>query len=729
MATTQEYDINDLLNNIKSSDAATGGAKEYDINSLLTELKPYKAESITANAEANPQNVLKGVEFFARNPIGSQAINTPFVKDIGKGVASVLDTTIGSAIPSAAGYVTQALVRPFTTPEKSAEIAQNVSGALDKPFGKAFGITEDPAYKQEATQRLNQFIGENMDKGADWLSNQTGLPKEDVANMMNSFAILGGGKAYEFGKPIVKNAINDVRNQFDQAKSALIKPNVEPVVQPNVTPGGVPGVAPAVPKAVEVLDPATGKPIVAAVQEAPIQERAFNVPLEQPINIAETAPLAQDVLAKREALLSKIGLEDIRKSALEGNPKEAASQFITSQADQGPYGSGMTQQINAEKSALDRHFEKVQENAGGKVVRYGTSFQEGDKIQVGKTIKDALQEGFDDHVKETGKLYKEATDLIGDKPVTVNNFNEFLKADENFAYQNEKGLQTGIKQFLNRKGFMDENGNVKPLTVAQAEEVRQYINGKYHHETAKLGGQLKGLIDSDVFEQVGGETYQKARKHYQKGIQVYDDPKAVGDLLSDQGVNQKIPDEKVGSKVVTLPNSQFEHLFNTLEADGKTTATNQIKTSLVEQIRQAGQSAKDQPFNSIAAAKEASNLSEKLKIAFKNDPQGLEAIYDGIEAADVLYIPTKYPGAGVQTKLLNNKFSEMAVQRAGAIIGGAGGSIFGPFGAGAGAAGGEFLGGKGAAKLRGGRQAAQFEKEIKRKGTPINEVEEFKIKD
>jgi hypothetical protein len=745
MATPQEYDINDLLKNIKSSDVLASGAKEYDINSLLTELKPYKAESITASANASPTNVLKGAEFFARNPIGSQAINSPFIKDVGKGVASVLDTTIGSAIPSAVGYVTQAVARPFTSPERAAEIAQNVSGAIDKPFGKAFGITEDPAYKQEASQRFTQFISENMDKGADWLSKQTGLPKDDVAYIMNSAAMVGGYQAGKVGIPTsIKNAaekaitgkekptiyqeptgvLADLNRQFDQAKANLA---IEPV-QP-VTIGGTPGTVPIKPKAVEVLDPATGKAVVAVEQQAPIQERVFNVPLEQPVNIAETAPLSQDILAKREALINKIGIDDIRKSALEGNPKEAASQFITSQADQGPYGSGMTQQINTEKSALDKHFEKVQENAGGKIVRYGTSFQEGDKIQVGKTIKDALQEGFDDHVKETGKLYKEATDLIGDRPVTVNNFNEFLKADENFAYQNEKGLQTGIKQFLNRKGFMDENGNVKPLTVAQAEEVRQYINGKYHHETARLGGQLKGLIDSDVFEQVGGETYQKARKHYQKGIQVYDDPKAVGDLLSDQGVNQKIPDEKVGSKVVTLPNSQFEHLFNTLEADGKTTATNQIKTSLVEQIRQAGQSAKDQPFNSIAAAKEASNLSEKLKIAFKNDPQGLEAIYDGIEVADILHIPTKYPGAGVQTQLLNNKFSEMAVQRAGAIVGGAGGSIFGPVGAGVGAAGGEFLGGKGAAKLRGGRQAAQFEKEIKRKGTPINEVDEFKIKD
>jgi len=187
-------------------------------------------------------------------------------------------------------------------------------------------------------------------------------------------------------------------------------------------------------------------------------------------------------------------------------------------------------------------------------------------------------------------------------------------------------------------------------------------------------------------------------------------------LLGDNGVNQKIPDEKVAAKVVTLPNSQFEHLFNTLDADGKIGAVNQIKTSLVEQIREAGNSAKNQPFNSVAAAKEASNLSEKLKIAFKNDPKGLEAIYDGIEAADILYIPNKYPGAGVQTNLLQNKFVDVGIRRAFGSAGAAvGGTVAGPFGAAGGAVAGEAIGGKVSGKVSASKQEKALKKEIKTK--------------
>jgi hypothetical protein len=448
--------------------------------------------------------------------------------------------------------------------------------------------------------------------------------------------------------------------------------------------------------------------------KVPVEQRIITVPEEMPVNRAETSPLNTNELSSREELLRKIGLEDIRNSALVGNPKEAASQFITSQADQGPYATGMTNQINLEKSVLDNHFKKIQDETGGTVIRHGTSFQEGDKIRVGKTIKDALQEGFEGHQAGTKTLYKEATEKLGNKPVELGKFNDFLKMDENFAYQNEKGLQTAINQFTKRKQFVDENGNLKPLTVAQAEEIRQFINKKYHHETKQLGGELKGLIDKDVFETVGGETYEKARKHYQKGIEVYDNPKAVGDLLGDNGVNQKIPDEKVAAKVVTLPNSQFDHLFNTLEADGKTGAINQIKTSLVEQIREAGTSAKNQPFNSVAAAKEAADLSEKLKTAFKNDPKGLEAIYDGIEAADILYIPNKYPGAGVQTNLLQNKFVDVGIRRAFGSAGAAlGGTVAGPFGAAGGAVAGEAIGGKVSGGVSASKQQKALKKEIK----------------
>jgi len=670
-------------------------------------------------------STLKGAEYFATGgPMMPKVVRENSV-DLGKNVAAFLDNTVGSIIPFGAKQIGYLFGRTIgDSPEKAEQISTRMASIVDKPFGKAFGISNDPMYKNEATGKLFEFIGENVGKGAGWIADKTGLPKSDIEWMINTALpkvteVVGGKVTKTGGK-----AVEKLTSEFEQAKAKL-EPTFENV--PTVEIKGV-GSKPT------VEAPVAGATVPESVGTQPkvVQnvERAIVVPEEMPVNRAETKPFTPDEISARESLLNKIGLDEVRTSALNANPKEAASQFITSQADQGPYATGMTNQINLEKAALDNHFKKIQDETGGTVIRHGTSFQEGDKIRVGKTIKDALQEGYEGHQKGTTALYKEATDTLGNSPVQLGKFNEFLKADENFAYQNEKGLQTGINQFLRRKQFLDDNGNLKPLTVAQAEEVRKYINSKYHHETKQLGGELKGLIDKDVFEAVGGETYEKARKHYQKGIEVYDNPKAVGDLLGDNGVNQKIPDEKVASKVVTLPNSQFNHLFNTLEADGQVGAVNQIKTSLVEQIREAGNSAKDQPFNSVAAAKEAAKLSEKLKTAFKNDPKGLEAIYDGIEAADILYIPNKYPGAGVQTNMLQNKFVDVGIRRAFGSAGGAVGSLAGPLGAAGGAIAGEAVGGKVSGKVAESKQQKALKKEIKSKEQEKNSLQDiYKLKD
>lgn len=271
-AEVQEYDINSLLKGLSPSDSSVGGAKEYDINSLLTELKPYKAESLTAGAGATPTNVLKGAEFFAKNPVATQVMNQPAVKDVGKGIASVLDTTIGSAIPGAVSFVAQPVARLFTSPERAQEITQNITGAIDKPFGKAFGITEDPAYKNEASNRLMQFVGENIDKGADWISQQTGLPKADVNYYLNLATTAGGVKATQVAAPYVKAGIEKVSSEFQKAKSNLAATE-KPIMAeapPVQAPGGVPGAA-QVPKAtVEV-----SQPTIPVVEPAPAPLNPF----------------------------------------------------------------------------------------------------------------------------------------------------------------------------------------------------------------------------------------------------------------------------------------------------------------------------------------------------------------------------------------------------------------------------------------------------------------------
>ena len=143
-------------------------------------------------------------------------------KDFGASLASLADTTVGGVLPMA-GQVVQAGARflggaeqmitgkpTSLTPEKAQQYGQAVSGALEKPFGKTFGVTQSPAYQGEASQRLMNFIGENINKGAEWIAQKTGLPLPDVQNMMGTATLAAPALAAKplavAAKPFVKGA-------------------------------------------------------------------------------------------------------------------------------------------------------------------------------------------------------------------------------------------------------------------------------------------------------------------------------------------------------------------------------------------------------------------------------------------------------------------------------------------------------------------------------------------
>ena len=111
-------------------------------------------------------------------------------RDLGASVASLADVTLGGIIPGVAGPVTYAGARFVgQTPEQAAALEQKVVGATEKPFGKLLGVTETQAYKGEASRQLMDFIGQNINKGAEWISQKTGVPVGDVQNMIGTATV------------------------------------------------------------------------------------------------------------------------------------------------------------------------------------------------------------------------------------------------------------------------------------------------------------------------------------------------------------------------------------------------------------------------------------------------------------------------------------------------------------------------------------------------------------
>ena len=392
----------------------------------------------------------------------------------------------------------------------------------------------------------------------------------------------------------------------------------------------------------------------------------------------------------------------------------------------------MTEQINYEKGALTNHFNSVEKELGGVVPRRGTVFEKTDLIKEGKTVKNGIETAYDTHNAETKRLYKEASDQFGNVPVELTGLKDLLDKKSNFPKTEGKALREDVLQWLKDEELINDDKSIKPMTVKQSEGLRQFINEQYDYKTAKTVGDLASAIDNDVFSKVEGQTYEKARAHFAKGKEIYDNPKAIRDLLSDEGINQKVADEKVISKIVTSDESQFAHIVNVLKETGQTDALKQIQTSLVNRLKESGQSAINEPWNSISSSKEYSNLGNKLNVAFADSPDVLAKIADGIEAGNIVHIPNKYPGAAVQSHLMQNKFADIGLRKGGQIIGGAfGGTFGGPLGAGVGAMGGEAIGSKASQAVAKGRQAKQLKKEIrfKEQQEGSNKLKDFTLKD
>jgi hypothetical protein len=211
-----------------------------------------------------------------------------------RGSAALADTVAG-VVPGVAGMATYAGARAMgQTPEQAEATKGKVVSAIDKPFGKAFGVTETPEYKGEVTQQLMQYIGENVDKGADFISKQTGMSKPEVQYYMEL-----GLTALPFSKTVqrevgmagqaAKQAGGKVLQATKDVTPAFVQRGVGATVEA-IAPGmtraprraptlGVPGqpTAPGVPVPPQAVPPAPGRASAgaAATPDATIVRQAL----------------------------------------------------------------------------------------------------------------------------------------------------------------------------------------------------------------------------------------------------------------------------------------------------------------------------------------------------------------------------------------------------------------------------------------------------------------------
>ena len=141
----------------------------------------------------------------------------------GRAAASLADVTLGGIIPAAAQQIAYPFLRAGRSPEEATARTQALVSGLEKPFGKTFGVTETPEYQQEAGRQVMDFIGQNIQKGAKWISEKTGLPAADVENIIGSAAIAAPKVAPPAVQAITKTAKQTAENVATAAKMPFEK--------------------------------------------------------------------------------------------------------------------------------------------------------------------------------------------------------------------------------------------------------------------------------------------------------------------------------------------------------------------------------------------------------------------------------------------------------------------------------------------------------------------------
>jgi len=132
----------------------------------------------------------KGYDVDAMTAAPAPAAPEPetFGQQVLRGAASTADI-IAESIPGMAAMVAYPFQRAagLVTGQSAEDVAASQSrvlGAVSAPVGRAAGVTETPSYQNNMLRQALTYVAENIDKGADWISGSSGIPKPDVVNMM-----------------------------------------------------------------------------------------------------------------------------------------------------------------------------------------------------------------------------------------------------------------------------------------------------------------------------------------------------------------------------------------------------------------------------------------------------------------------------------------------------------------------------------------------------------------
>jgi hypothetical protein len=477
--------------------------------------------------------------------------------------------------------------------------------------------------------------------------------------------------------------------QFDAAGNAVTPSPARPA----------PLAADDVPGAARAAPPTYSPPQEAAQPSV----ESINAGLDNPASTEDTVGQAR--LASLQQL-KQHGLTTVRNSAVSGDHIGAATDYASSKLDR-PGGNAVAEQFANEKQALTNHADSLIAGTGGSV---GTdSVTLGNRGEAIVRPLDDLNERFKTQERAA---YQAADAAAQGQPVPVPSTSRLINGQSSMFKATKEGEQIlgGIKTRARELGVWDDaNNDLTPMTVQQAEQLRQYASSSYDPRSAKAVSAFKDALADDVTRAAGSDVYQQARAIRAERGRLLEQPEGIAKILDasgPDGVNRAVPVEKLPDTLLRMPNAQFDHVISTLEDMRKfdelqpqaAAALAEIRSHILQRAKETALPAAKEPWAAARFTKYLNDNAYKLARVLK--PSELKQLRSLSDNGHILDVDRRYSGAAVQAHNLATRGKAMLAQHsAGAVGGGIGAAVGGHVGAAAGAWLGEQVGHKWAAHI------------------------------
>jgi hypothetical protein len=510
-----------------------------------------------------------------RKDIGSSDYWT---KTLPKQTAALADVAYGT-VPAAVKFVGEPfakLIDKLGDTKVATEALDKITQFADRPIGKAFGITNDPAYNAEAANRMMDYVGKNMDKGAEYIAKETGLPKSDVAWFMNAamikaapYAIKGAQKAYEVGAEQLPKAGEQIKAQYETAKGKVqeLIPEFKGEENPNLRSVGAAELSAGQlrqAKAHELLDP-----IDLSRDQYTRNFKDVNWAREKAKDATTGEPLRQKYAQDNQKLINNLDLE--------------------------------IQATGAQKTGIERG--QLGQELNDVVATYQKNrYQEvKDKYTEADTAGETLQQ-------VPYKAVLDYIDNIETKRPTQYDQNPILKM---------------VKEDLKAN---DLNGTGS-INLRQYEDIKQLINAETEYGTSNgfHGSKIRSAIN-EATKDAGGTLYKEANALNSRYMKEFEENPVIRDItaIKKGTTERKIAIETlVEDSMLKGPRSRVEELFKTLENAGPEgqAMINELRGVVAEQISSEATKGvgRDILGNPIVSPTGLNNIIQKLDKSGKLD--------------------------------------------------------------------------------------------------------------